>query len=67
MDMAQGINEQFLADALAEHLRNRESGESLTHCLECGDPIPEKRRSAVPGCCRCFYCQKNFENYRFRR
>lgn len=31
---------------------------TLTHCLECGDPIPEKRRLASPGCCYCVTCQK---------
>ena len=30
---------------------------SLTHCLECGDPIPEKRREAEPGCELCVACK----------
>ena len=32
-------------------------GESLTHCEECGIPIPEARRQAVPGVRLCVTCQ----------
>lgn len=34
------------------------SGESLTHCEECGDPIPEARRRALPGVRKCIACQE---------
>ncbi len=30
---------------------------SLTHCLECGEKIPEKRRQAEPGCELCVKCK----------
>lgn len=36
--------------ALAAKDMTKRSPVSLTHCLECGDPIPEKRREAEPGC-----------------
>ena len=26
-------------------------------CCDCGDPIPSKRRKAVPGCIRCVPCE----------
>lgn len=32
-------------------------GESLRECEECGDPIPEPRRLAVPGVRLCIQCQ----------
>lgn len=32
-------------------------GESLTHCEECGEPIPEARRKALPGVHLCIACQ----------
>ncbi len=32
--------------------------ESLTHCMDCGEIIPEARRKAVPGCVRCARCQE---------
>ena len=35
-----------------------QSGESLTHCSECGQLIPEARRLAVPGVRRCLRCQE---------
>ena len=33
-------------------------GESLSHCEECGEAIPEARRRAVPGVRRCIDCQQ---------
>ncbi|WP_226571280.1 TraR/DksA family transcriptional regulator [Mangrovibacter yixingensis] len=30
---------------------------SATHCKDCGELIPEKRRVAVPGCTMCIECQ----------
>lgn len=33
-------------------------GPSLTHCAECGNPIPEARRSAVRGVRLCVSCQE---------
>ncbi len=32
-------------------------GESLTHCEECNNAIPEARREAVPGVRLCIACQ----------
>ncbi len=31
-------------------------GESLTHCAECEEPIPQARRLAVPGVKLCIDC-----------
>ena len=36
-------------------------GESLTHCEECEEPIPEERRQAIPGVRFCVRCQSGFE------
>jgi phage/conjugal plasmid C-4 type zinc finger TraR family protein len=33
------------------------AGESMTHCEECGEPIPDKRRAALPGVRTCIPCQ----------
>ncbi|HYJ30598.1 MAG TPA: DksA/TraR family C4-type zinc finger protein [Allosphingosinicella sp.] len=33
------------------------AGEGETHCVECGDEIPERRRAAVPGVITCVACQ----------
>ena len=32
-------------------------GEGTTHCVECGEEIPEKRRKALPGAHTCVDCQ----------
>ncbi|KGJ15010.1 DksA/TraR family C4-type zinc finger protein [Paracoccus sanguinis] len=55
------VNEQIevsTAEALARmRLRQRGGGESLTECADCGEPIPEARRRAVPGVTLCIGCQ----------
>jgi phage/conjugal plasmid C-4 type zinc finger TraR family protein len=33
------------------------AGEGTTHCVECGDEIPEARRRALPGARTCIGCQ----------
>jgi phage/conjugal plasmid C-4 type zinc finger TraR family protein len=33
------------------------TGEGETHCLECGDEIPEARRHVLPGVRTCIQCQ----------
>ncbi len=37
------------------------SGESLTHCEECEEEIPEARRKALPGVRYCVNCQSELE------
>ena len=32
-------------------------GASAEHCEDCGEPIPQARRAAVPGVRRCVACQ----------
>ncbi|MBL3562971.1 DksA/TraR family C4-type zinc finger protein [Rhodovulum sulfidophilum] len=55
------VNDQI--DASIEDELNRmkaeraPQGESLTHCAECGEPIPEARRRALPGVKLCIDCQ----------
>ncbi|MEM8951735.1 MAG: DksA/TraR family C4-type zinc finger protein [Pseudomonadota bacterium] len=47
-----------IEDAVS-HARERLSqGESLTHCEDCGEAIPERRREAVPGVRLCIACQE---------
>lgn len=33
------------------------TGPSASHCHDCGDPIPQARREAQPGCKYCVKCQ----------
>lgn len=37
------------------------SGDSLTHCEECGAAIPEARRKAISGVRLCVGCQSHAE------
>lgn len=43
--------------SLAARNMHKRSLISLTHCLECGAEIPEKRRQAEPGCELCVECK----------
>lgn len=65
IDRAQGINEDFQAYALDHNQRNREPANYTgANCVDCGEEIPEPRRKASPGCCRCLGCQTLHENWR---
>jgi phage/conjugal plasmid C-4 type zinc finger TraR family protein len=45
-------------DSAVTRARSRlAQGESLLVCEECGEPIPEGRRQALPGVRRCVPCQ----------
>lgn len=55
------VNDQ-IEDSLKDELKRLKSrpalvGESLTHCAECDEPIPEPRRQALPGVKLCIDCQ----------
>ena len=39
--------------------RPRPQGESLTHCAECEEEIPQARRDALPGVKLCIDCQQD--------
>lgn len=55
-DEASELSEQHLEQALSKIVRYR--GNSLSHCVECEDEIPDKRRAAIPGCIRCAECEE---------
>ena len=51
--------EASISDELARmQAQKRPTGESRTHCAECEEPIPEKRRVALPGVKLCLECQQ---------
>ncbi|HEV2703923.1 MAG TPA: DksA/TraR family C4-type zinc finger protein [Steroidobacteraceae bacterium] len=55
------VNEQIDAtvkDAVERARSKLPQGPGLTHCAECGVPIPEARRAAVPGVRLCLACQE---------
>ncbi|MCP1660615.1 DksA/TraR family C4-type zinc finger protein [Neisseria perflava] len=47
-----------LDDALAFVRQNLPQGESAHECIECGVPIPEARRAALPGVQLCVAYQE---------
>ncbi len=66
------VNEQIeasISDELERMRIAREAlrGTSLSECEECGDPIPEARRRAIPGVRLCVPCQSGKDhNFRAR-
>lgn len=50
-------------DAVARARRDLPKGESLKECAECGEPIPEARRKAIPGVRFCIQCQQNKDSH----
>ncbi|QGY32404.1 DksA/TraR family C4-type zinc finger protein [Pantoea cypripedii] len=44
-------------DAVARARSHLAHGESAEYCYECGEPIPEARRQALPGVRYCIKCQ----------
>ena len=56
------VNEQIDA-TIEDELKRLQArralvGESLPECAECGEEIPEARRTAIPGVKLCIDCQK---------
>jgi phage/conjugal plasmid C-4 type zinc finger TraR family protein len=46
-------------DAVEQARSRLPRGDSLTHCENCGEQIPEARRKAVPGVRLCVECQED--------
>jgi phage/conjugal plasmid C-4 type zinc finger TraR family protein len=66
VDDAKAISELERERVIAAQLaRQRPKGPSRIHCLDCEEPIPEKRRAA-PGIIRCTPCQSIFEQGKHR-
>ncbi len=52
--------EASISDELSRiKARKQPVGQSLTHCAECDEPIPENRRLAIPGVKLCLDCQQD--------
>lgn len=49
--------EDSVADAVLAARARMPRGESEPFCIACGEPIPDRRRSALPGVKTCVTCQ----------
>ncbi|HCQ63881.1 MAG TPA: DksA/TraR family C4-type zinc finger protein [Rhodobacteraceae bacterium] len=56
------VNDQIEASITEElerlRARTGPEGESAEVCVDCGEPIPEARRAALPGVKLCIDCQQ---------
>jgi len=53
--------EDSIDDAVNEARTRLPHGESAQFCIECGEPIPQARRKALPGVQYCINCQQEHE------
>lgn len=54
--------EASISDELARlKARAQPKGESLTHCADCEERIPEARRTAIPGVKLCIDCASDLQ------
>lgn len=60
-----GAEQEQMESTLNDEVQRARSqlprGESLDVCEECGDPIPEARRKAIPGVRLCVACQSELD------
>ncbi|OIQ29863.1 MAG: hypothetical protein BM562_10765 [Alphaproteobacteria bacterium MedPE-SWcel] len=60
--------EASISDELARmKARRAPVGDSLTHCADCDEAIPEARRQAIPGVKLCLDCQQDRDGERHAR
>ncbi|GAB2802352.1 DksA/TraR family C4-type zinc finger protein [Halomonas shantousis] len=63
-----GAVQDQIDDTIEDAVRRSRSqlprGESLHHCEECGEPIPQPRREAIPGVRLCVACQSEHDRRR---
>jgi phage/conjugal plasmid C-4 type zinc finger TraR family protein len=56
-----GAVQEQIDDTATDAVKNARArllaGEGATHCDECGEPIPEGRRQALPNARTCVQCQ----------
>ncbi|WP_279046266.1 DksA/TraR family C4-type zinc finger protein [Cedecea davisae] len=57
-DAVQEQIDSTIDDAVARARSELPKGESLVHCEECGESIPEARRKAIQGVRLCVKCQQ---------
>lgn len=63
------VNDQItdsVNDEIARVRARLPKGESLLECEECGGPIPEPRRKALPGVRLCLACQEEADREEVR-
>jgi phage/conjugal plasmid C-4 type zinc finger TraR family protein len=56
-----GAVQDQIDDTITDEVRRARAklstGQGQTHCMECGEEIPEARRRALPGARTCIACQ----------
>ena len=64
IDTAQANAERMTEMAIAHHINTQQrqlTTESTGECVDCGERIPERRRTALPYATRCIDCQSIVE------
>ncbi|HID7391168.1 TPA: TraR/DksA family transcriptional regulator [Klebsiella pneumoniae] len=53
--------EELQREAAIAKCRINHNAVSATHCRDCGEEIPDRRRELVAGCQRCVSCASDIE------
>ncbi|HIG6468362.1 TraR/DksA family transcriptional regulator [Klebsiella pneumoniae] len=53
--------EELQREAAIAKCRINHNAVSATHCRDCGEEMPERRRELVAGCQRCVSCASDIE------
>ncbi|HIB5753611.1 TPA: TraR/DksA family transcriptional regulator [Klebsiella pneumoniae] len=60
IDQANELAERRL-EMTIQNMRINHNAVSATHCRDCGEEIPDRRRELVSGCQRCVSCASDIE------
>lgn len=60
IERAYAQSEQILAVQI-KNAASRIAPNDITECVDCGNPIGDKRKQALPHALRCIVCQQTFE------
>ncbi|RMX07433.1 TraR/DksA family transcriptional regulator [Allofranklinella schreckenbergeri] len=69
IERAQERGQEWLHDQLARQALVAQRSQrqiALRECEDCGEPIPQARRQALPGVRRCVGCQEQYEQQQRR-
>lgn len=63
-DMVDKANADFECWLQSKIRKSQQPPNDMTDCVDCGNPIGEKRKQALPHAVRCVKCQQALENRR---
>lgn len=66
-DRSQQSEEMHKQLGLNRRVPRPQTPSTCTHCVDCGEPIPDARKAAVPETKHCTFCAEELERKEARR